>query len=238
MRLFCPFRPGAFPRCAEPEPVLSRAVTTIDSSRIRLLRALLRTEEPLGVDQLSRRLAISRNATYQHVVALERDGLIVKAEIAATKGRPGQTYQLSDAGRATFPRHYELFAKLLMGTVKERLNSGDLEACLDNLGRSLATSFVDRLQGLDPVRQIEEVALILEELGYEAETIHGSAMEPEIIAHNCVFHDLAFDHPEVCSLDLALISSLLGREIDHAECVVRGGGRCRFKAGRRTAGRM
>ena len=238
MQLFYPFCSRAFSRCAEPESALSRAATTIGSSRNKLLRALLRAEEPLGVDQLSRCLEISRNATYQHVVALERDGLIVKAEIAATKGRPGQTYQLSDAGRSTFPRHYELFAKLLVGTVKERLDSGDLEACLDDLGRSLATSFVDRLQGLDPGQQIEEVALILEELGYEAETIHGSAMEPEIIAHNCVFHDLAFDHPEVCSLDLALISSLLGREIDHAECVARGGGRCHFKAGRRTAGRM
>jgi DeoR family suf operon transcriptional repressor len=193
---------------------------------------LLHAADPLGIDQLSRHLSISRNATYQHVTALERDGLVAKAEIAATKGRPGQTYQLTEAGRATFPRHYALFAHLLIGVIKARLGAEDLKACLTDLGQSLAAQFAGQVSDLDPARQIEDVAAILLELGYEAKTTASKAMEAEIVAHNCVFHDLARDHPEVCALDLALMSTLLGRQIDHVECMVRGGSCCRFRAGR------
>jgi hypothetical protein len=57
-----------------------------------------------------------------------------------------------------------------------------------------------------------------------------------IDARNCVYHHLAAEHPEVCELDLALLSSLLGGKIEHVECMVRGGASCRFrlleKAGR------
>ena len=50
-----------------------------------------------------------------------------------------------------------------------------------------------------------------------------------IDARNCVYHHLAAEHPEVCELDLALLSSLLGGKIEHVECMVRGGASCRFR---------
>jgi DeoR family suf operon transcriptional repressor len=212
------------------EPALEHSMaTTLGHSRTRILRALLHAAGPLGVDYLTKRLEISRNATYQHITALERDGLIEKAEITATGGRPGQTYQLTAAGRALFPKHYALFANLLVGAVKARIGAKDLEACLSELGQSLAINFKDRLAGLDPEQQIEELTRIIHELGYEAETVPVEGGEPEIRAHNCVFHDLAREHPEVCKLDLALMSALLGRGIDHVECITRGGSCCRFR---------
>ena len=57
-------------------------------------------------------------------------------------------------------------------------------------------------------------------------------------ARNCVYHHLAAEHPEVCELDLALLSSLLGGKIEHVECMVRGGGSCRFRLLEKTSGRM
>ncbi len=200
------------------------------STQSRILQSILRSNAPLSVDQLSRLLEISRNATYQHVIALERDGLIEKAIIAQTKGRPCQTYRLTDKGQATFPKHYSLFAKLLVGLVKSRLGAEELSDCLNELGASLADEFSKRVAGLSGDELIIEVSNILLELGYQAEAIPqegGGGLE--ICAHNCVFHDLAKEHEEVCSLDLALIERLTGKPIEHAECVVRGGTCCRFR---------
>jgi hypothetical protein len=39
----------------------------------------------------------------------------------------------------------------------------------------------------------------------------------------CVFHSLAQRFPEVCYLDLAMMSKIVGREVIHDECMVRGG---------------
>ena len=52
--------------------------------------------------------------------------------------------------------------------------------------------------------------------------------EPEIVASNCVLHKLAEDSEDMCQLDLSLLSSLLDSEIEHRECMVRGGLCCRF----------
>jgi len=197
----------------------------------KILQTLLQAEAPLPVHDLTERLKISRNATYQHITALERDGLIEKASVSQTKGRPSQTYQLTGAGREVFPRHYALFANLLVQLVKSRMGSEELEACLADLGESLAAQHMHRVAGLEGGRLIREVATIMAELGYESEASPpsngGNGME--IRAHNCVFHELAQEHKEVCALDLALISRLTGSQIEHAECVVRGGSCCRFQ---------
>lgn len=194
------------------------------------MQELLRTDAPMAVDPLARLLNISRNATYLHITSLERDGLIEKAQLAQTRGRPGQTYQLSRTGRATFTRHYALFADLLVELVKSRLGSEELQACLEKLGKKLAQRFTERVDDLSPEDQTKEVAQIMRELGYESHSVEGKGSNPpEIVAHNCVFHDLAEQHREVCSLDLSLISILTGSEVEHTECMLRGGTCCRFK---------
>ena len=200
------------------------------NTQAKILQVLLQADSPLPVEHLSRSLEISRNATYQHVVALERDGLIEKSAIAQTKGRPSQTYQLTDKGRATFPKHYSLFAKLLIGIVKSRLSGDELRSCLVELGQSLAGTFEERVSGLNDDDLIAEVAKIMLEIGYESEAaLRNDGGGLEIRAHNCVFHDLAVEHEEVCTLDIALISRLTGKPIEHTECVVRGGTCCRFR---------
>lgn len=219
-----------------PEDILEGPGPKLGNSRRRILQTLLHAAEPLAVDQLARGLGISRNATYQHVTALERDGLIERAKISQTKGRPGQTYRLTDAGRGAFPKHYALIATMLIKTLRTRLGAAELEALLIELGQSLADGFADRFEDLDEAGRMEAIAEIMRELGYESEAAERADGEGlEIRAHNCVFHDLARDHREVCSLDIALLSKLAGQRMEHAECMVRGGHCCRFRVARQGA---
>jgi predicted ArsR family transcriptional regulator len=202
----------------------------LGNSRRRILRGLLHAERPLSVDRLTRLLGISRNAIYQHLTALERDGLVEKAATAPTGGRPSQTYRLTDAGRDTVPRHYGLFARMLIEQCRKRLGAKDFEAALRELGEALATQFAGRLAAADPARRMDEISRIMRELGYESNPVaEADAPGTEIQAHNCVFHDLAQAHREVCSLDIALISALAGHPVEHAECMLRGGHSCRFR---------
>ena len=114
--------------------------------------------------------------------------------------------------------------------VKSRLGSEDLEACLTELGSSLAGEFASRVAGLEGERLLKEICQIMLELGYESEAVPSTdGPGLEIRAHNCVFHDLAQEHNEVCALDIALIERLAGGPVDHAECMVRGGTCCRFR---------
>ena len=50
-----------------------------------------------------------------------------------------------------------------------------------------------------------------------------------IEACNCIYHDLAQKHEEICEFDRALITSLLDKDIEHVECMAKGGAVYRFK---------
>lgn len=187
-----------------------------------LLHALLRQPAGMSIDDLAQVLSITRTAVRQHLAALERDGLVERGDTRPTGRRPEQLHRLSEQGRELFPRQYPLLANLLIGEVAGLLGQDALRALMRELGRKLAADLEHEV--VDEPRIVEH----MNAAGYEAEVFFRSTGEAQIVAHNCVFHDLAKAHPLVCELDLALIGALGGAEVCHEECMLRGGQVCRF----------
>ncbi|WP_095195235.1 metalloregulator ArsR/SmtB family transcription factor [Pseudomonas sp. Irchel 3A7] len=188
-----------------------------------LLNALLHQAGGMSIDELAEHLAVTRTAIRQHLAALERDGLVLRGETRPTGRRPEQLYRLTDHAREQFPRQYQLLASALIDEVAEIIGPEALATLMRSLGRKLAR---DREQEVvDEVKIVEH----MNQAGYEAEVFFRSSGDAQIVAHNCVFHRLAAAHPVVCELDLALIGTLGGGEVEHTECMVRGGHVCRFK---------
>jgi len=193
-------------------------------SRDRILELLLKSEKPLPVQALAAALAISRNATHQHVMALEREGLVERAMAIPTKGRPSQGFQLSAAGKATFPRQYALLARQFLAELTRHVPAAQLHRSMERIGRSLAASLADKAgPNADPA----VIAGLMRELGYQSSVVEGED-GPEIEAHNCVFHDLAMANSAVCEVDLSLLRALSGKDVDHRRCMALGGSSCRF----------
>ncbi len=199
-------------------------------SRDRILELLLRSGEPLSVQALAAALGISRNAAHQQVTGLEREGLIERATAIRTRGRPSQGFQLSTAGKATFPRQYSLLAKQLLGELSQILGPAELHLAMQRIGNSLAASLSDKV-GANAGQDM--IAGLMRELGYESRVVEGTN-GPEIEAHNCVFHDLAKADPSICEVDLALLRSLSGKTVDHRLCMALGAASCRFAFGERA----
>jgi len=190
-----------------------------------LLRHLLNSEQGLTLDQLADLLEISRNAVKQHISVLEKISCIESRMLPSAGGRPSRAYTLTETGMAIFPKQYALFSTALLNAIGENLKASELEKLFMTIGRDLASSFKDRVNNSD--NKIAEVIKIMEELGYEAR-LSSKDMASEIIAKNCVFHDLAVKNPTVCELDRSLISALLDSRIEQQECMVKGGNSCRF----------
>lgn len=187
-----------------------------------LLHALLHQPAGMSIDDLAQALAITRTAVRQHLAALERDGLVKRGATRPTGRRPEQLHELTELAREQFPRQYPLLANLLIGEVAGLLGQEALLALMRQLGRKLAADLEHKV--VDEARIVEH----MNNAGYEAQVFFRSAGEPQIVAHNCVFHHLAKAHPVVCGLDLALIGALGGAEVSHEECMLRGGQVCRF----------
>jgi DeoR family suf operon transcriptional repressor len=201
----------------------------------KLLTLLLESKEGLNADELARELEISRSAVHQHVGLLEKDGYLEKLVRPSSGGRPGHAWRLTDKGVHLFPKQYALFSDLMIRSLKKSLGSDGLIRVLEELGTDIARGYAPRLHGKTFEEQIEIVAQIMREIGYQTRTVADEGSKPPIIdARNCVYHHLAREHSEVCRLDIALLGSLLGADVEHLECMLRGGTSCKFKFRRAT----
>ncbi|HUH36472.1 MAG TPA: MarR family transcriptional regulator [Spongiibacteraceae bacterium] len=198
-------------------------ITGLGDTQHAVLDILLYTPEGASVDDLARKLDVTRNAVRQHLAALERDQLIERHGSRPTGRRPEQLYRLSDQGRALFPKQYPLMARLLIERIIQQEGQKNLAKLMRELGRDLALS----LQTTAIAE--EQIVGHMNRSGYEASVFFRSGGDAEIHAHNCVFHDLAAEYPEVCEFDLAFLNTLSQRDVEHAECIVRQGKRCIFR---------
>lgn len=192
----------------------------------QILQFLVKKKTGMTIDQFSKLLEISKSAIHQHMTVLERDGYVRKFASMQTGGRPGATFVLTEKGIHIFPKHYSLFAEMLINLIKHKLGSEELIKYLQELGVSLSETKKEALKDKPLNEKIDMTVAIMQELGYEAQK---SKQNRTIDAYNCIFHDLAYNNEEVCELDLSLLSSLLDSKIKQVCCMAKGDKQCRFR---------
>ena len=208
------------------------ALDQFGSTQRRLLQCLLVNPGGMSVENLVTALAITPNAVRQHIAALERDGFVRKGGERPTRRRPQALYQLSDAGREVFPRHYSVMADQMIEETRKALGSEGLVRLMTGMGAGAGRRLVAPGGAVpDRAQATASLAQAMTEAGYEATA---NPEEGEVVAYNCVFHRLAARFPEVCEYDLAFIRAVTGRDVDHTECMVRGGEACRFKLAKKS----
>jgi predicted ArsR family transcriptional regulator len=196
----------------------------LGATQKQLLKELLKHKAGMTVDELSARLAITRNAVRQHLAALVNDDLVRKGQTRASGGRPEQLYALSPRGHECFPRHYAWFAQLLVESVEREVGADGMAERLDAMGKAVGQQLLAQHPGLRTRgERVEKLGELLGELGYDA---RGAADAVE--ADNCVFHKLAQSNPHICRFDLALLETFSGAAVDHEQCMAKGDGMCRF----------
>ncbi len=192
------------------------------STQKRLLQLLLNSPDGITLDQIAKDLEISRNAVDQHITSLEKNDYLSVVGIKETGGRPSRRYTLSAQGKDLFPKQYSWFSEILLRAIKAEQGSVGLSKFLQMAARSVASEIP--LQGKVIEEKIPEVVKVMQSLAYEARAAQGNVIE----ARNCVYHHLAKEHPEVCDFDRELLKTLLSSQVNHEECMIKGGGKCRF----------
>jgi len=196
----------------------------------QILDLLLKNREGLSIDEIANLLDISRNAVQQHLPSLENQQYIETGDLKKTAGRPVRTFILTETGLNFFPKQYAWFSELILTNLKEELGSDALKSYLQKLGGTLAQSLLPKFEGKSTEDRITELATIMEDLGFElSDKKESTATHHYIEACNCIYHDLAQKHSEVCELDKTLITTLLDKDIELVECMAKGEHVCRFK---------
>ncbi len=204
--------------------------SNISPRQREILDLLLKHRAGLSINEISNILGISRNAIQQHLPSLENQGYIQTGELKKTAGRPIRTFVLTEKGLNFFPKQYAWFSELILTNLKDEMGSEALKVYLQKLGDTLAQSLIPKFEGKSTEERITELATIMEDLGFQlTEKQQSTETHHYLEACNCIYHDLAQKHHEVCELDKTLISTLLNKNIELVNCMAKGGHNCRFK---------
>lgn len=210
----------------------ANALRQLGTTQQRLLRKLLASPQGATVEDLCKALGVTHNAVRQHLTALLAAGYVARGEAIASGGRPRACYVLQDAGRELFPRNYALIARGMMAYLYAHAGTGSVQEMLGAMGAQLGNEAAARIGA---AASMEDATRLLAEqldvLGYEARTIRAGDHD-EVEAWNCVFHDLARAHPDVCRFDLAFMSAATGRPVQRTQCMLHGSPACRFRIGK------
>jgi len=196
-----------------------------------ILEQLLENRIGLSIDALAKALDISRAAVQQHIVGLEGDGYIKKNALNKTAGRPVVIYGITDKGINYFPKQYAWFSDLILSELRQEMGAEGFKDYMHRLGIRLANNLRSQFEGKNLNDRVDELLLIMTNLGFQVTTgIESETGKTVVIrANNCIYHDLAQKHNEICAFDLALMSSLLDKEVKQLSCMAKGDCACRFR---------
>jgi len=180
------------------------------------------------VNDLADALGITDNAVRAHLLALERDRLVMQKGMVKGVRKPHFVYGLADDARHLFPAAYpSLLNRLLVG-FKNNLTPKAFLKTLREVGKDIGKDAPPNSKATD-AKRIETVVATLEELGGSAAVIHENGKDV-IASECCPFADVVAEHPEVCKVAESLVAEITGREV--TECCDRSGlPKCRFEIG-------
>lgn len=192
-----------------------------------LLRRLL--EGAATARQLGEVADISTTAARRHMEDLAEEGIVEPFFRQEGIGRPSKFYRLTDEGRETFPRRYDLAAEELIQALLDRQGADGLQQAMTDAGRRLASRYQDRMPEQAPLgERVQALADVLEELGFPTEIeLHDDRLV--VVRRDCIFLKLARQQRDaVCgALDTTMLEELLDADVDLEGCLPDGRDSCR-----------
>lgn len=196
----------------------------------QILDLFLKNKAGVSIDTIADALEISRTAVLQHLSTLEKDGYVREGSQQKTGGRPVRIFVLTEAGINHFPKQYAWFSELILTSLKKQLGSEKFRDYMHNLGNDVGQSIILKTAGKPLQERINILVEIMQEFGYDASRINDwEDGSHHLQALNCVYHDLAQTHKEICEFDIALMKKLLDTDVEIEECLANGGCACCFK---------
>lgn len=179
------------------------------------------------ISQLSALLHISEISVRHHLMSLEAEGIIGSSEERHGVGRPRFIYSLTEKGYQNAPTDYFKISDQALQTMKQFLGPDMLLDLLRAFGKDLAANYSCEINFQDQDQSLSQIAANLTKDGF---IFSWSSSGDKVIltTHHCPFHYLGQSHPEICTINQALLESLIQKPISHDSCILRGDAACTY----------
>lgn len=194
----------------------------------RTILEMLKKWGQATVGELAGQLDLTPMTVRHHLNVLKAQELVITARLrhGLSVGRPCQVYTLTDRGNDLFPANYHGLADYILKEIKKMLDSAQVRQIFHRIGEKLAAEAPD-VSSLPLPERIVRVAEILTDKGFisQWEKVEGGYALHQF---NCPYHRVAREHGEVCEMDKALVSQLLGVQSRRIRKTASTGGHCTY----------
>ncbi|HTW77405.1 MAG TPA: hypothetical protein VMG14_06540 [Thermoplasmata archaeon] len=199
------------------------------SSPKRGILTILKQALDTSLEEVARRLSISKVAALGHVQQLERDGLVSRSYRAGKVGRPRVEFRLTAKASSLFPQSYTEVSLWALEFIERRLGAGAVAELLQERAHEVAEKARPKLTAPQLADRVRELARLRTESGYMAEVGTRRNGGVELLEHNCPIVALAGRFPVACETERRMFSTLLDARVDVTHRVVAGDPVCRFR---------
>ena len=196
------------------------------STRERVLETLL-TNQNCTVNEIAESVGINPISVRHHIARLEADGFVSSTEERYGVGRPRRVYSLTEDGREQFPTSYLKLTIRLLRIIKDTLPQDVIDTLFSQIAHELIADYQDELNELTIEEKLDLITTVLSEEGFQ---VNWEKQDDHylILESNCPYYHIGHNHPEVCSVDHTLISSVLSKPVDKVKCMLHGDNQCTY----------
>jgi DeoR family transcriptional regulator, suf operon transcriptional repressor len=196
------------------------------STRDRIVQTLLNHPKST-INDLAEAVGINGISVRHHVNSLLADGMVTVEEVRHGVGRPRQVYFLSEKGLEQFPTRYLRLTNRLLDQIKDTLPAPTVHALFQQMASDIAADSALRVKSFSLEQKLEVIKELLSQEGFSVEwERHGD--EYHIHEITCPYYHIGQAHPEVCTVDQALISTVLSIPAEKINCVLSGDTHCTY----------
>ncbi|MBI1794959.1 MAG: winged helix-turn-helix transcriptional regulator [Chloroflexi bacterium] len=205
------------------------------STRDRILQTILR-QPRRTINELAEAVSINPISVRHHLTNLQMEGLVSAEEERHGVGRPRLVYALTEEGMEKFPTRYLRLTTRLLAQMKESMPGPVISQLFSQIAEDLANEYSERMSGLSMEERLDFVKEMLGEEGFTVEW-EKKGDQYQIHEITCPYYQIGVAHPEVCTVDQALISKMLAVPASKIECILSGGTHCTYvvQAGQSTS---
>jgi predicted ArsR family transcriptional regulator len=183
--------------------------------------------ERCTINDLAKAVDINPISVRHHIAKLEAEALVSSDEERHGVGRPRRMYFLTEKGREQFPTRYVRLTLRLLEQLKETLPSPVVERLFTQIAMEMASGYRSEVEGLNAEQRLELVQRLLTSEGFDVE-VEKQEDNYLIRESNCPYYHVGQNHPEVCSVDQTLISTILEVPAQKIQCMLHGDAHCTY----------
>lgn len=196
------------------------------STRERILQTLL-AHPRSTIQELAEVVDINAISVRHHLNSLGMEGLVASEEERHGVGRPRLVYFLTEKGLERFPTNYFRLTNRLLDQLKETLPAPVISSLFKKMADEMVETYARHADNLPMEERLDLVKQMLAEEGFivEWEKLANGYQINEI---TCPYYHVGQEHPEVCTVDQTLISTVLSIPAEKINCVLRGDSHCTY----------